>query len=358
MTETTDAGEAGNEVAYYYPEPYWRGGEVDSLKTLLLFFDQIAILLPRYMRGRETAADPVLAGPLHEQGLLRVLEPEVFVDKQMTEELSEVMVELITSGTFDDLETTGYYAALSRSRMGWDADVELAGMVIEELEVRKLARPSQDGVSVPLHPVVRTTVLVLLSQFARGAGQRRGLNLHPTTNRRAPVAALVQTLARAPLPSAGHIVALDLQTVTVDLATVPLDEVVQFRKEHGRSYREYARDLRHLLVELGPLPEQDRERLLLDRQEKLADQAADLWSTARRAWRQPYRQPQLASLSLGAAGAVWEAVGHHDLITALLALAGGIVGALASSGRTAGAYSYLFEAQQGLGSRSSVSSSS
>jgi hypothetical protein len=132
---------------------------------------------------------------------------------------------------------------------------------------------------------------------------------------------------------------------------VPLDEVLEFRREHGRSYREYARDLRHLLVELGPLSEQDRERLLLDRQEKLADQAADLRRAARHAWRQPF-----AIFSLGAAGAVWEAVGHHDLVTSLLALAGGIVGALASSGQTAGAYSYLFEAQQGLGTRSSVMS--
>jgi hypothetical protein len=114
---TTDPAEAGHEVAYYYPEPYWRVGEVDSLKTLLLFFDEIAILLPRYMQGRETAADPVLAGPLHVQGLLRVLEPEVFVDQQMTEELSEVLVELITGDAFDDHETTGYYAELSRSRI-------------------------------------------------------------------------------------------------------------------------------------------------------------------------------------------------------------------------------------------------
>ena len=347
MTETTDAAEASIDIAYYYPEPYWRMGEVDPLKTLLLFFDEIAILLPRYMRGRETAADPVLAGPLQEQGLLRVLEPEVFIDQQMTEDLSEAMVELITGGAFDDLEATDYYAELSRSRMGWDADVELAGMVIEELEARQLARPSKDGVSVPLHPIVRTTVLVLLSQLARAAGERQGLNLHPTTSRTVPVDALVQTLARAPLPSAGHIVALDLETVAVNLATVPLDEVLEFRREHGRSYRQYARDLRQLLIELGPLSEQDRERLLLDRQEDLADQAADLRRTARRGWRHPF-----ASFFLGAAGAVWEAVGKDDVLTALLALGGGIVGALASGRQTSGAYSYLFEAQQGLGTRS------
>jgi hypothetical protein len=88
---------------------------------------------------------------------------------------------------------------------------------------------------------------------------------------------------------------------------------------------------------------------LLDRQEDLADQAADLRRAARRGWRQPF-----ASFSLGAAGAVWEAVGKGDVLTALLALGGGIVGALASARQTAGAYSYLFEAQQGLGARSSV----
>src|ERR1700730_14249813 len=82
--------EAGwtSEVAYYYPAPYWRMHEGDWLKSLLLFFDRIAILLPSYMRGREVDADPVLAGPLAEKALLQVLEPETFVDQDLTEALS------------------------------------------------------------------------------------------------------------------------------------------------------------------------------------------------------------------------------------------------------------------------------
>jgi len=326
---------------------YWSVDEVDELKTLLLFFDEIATLLPRYMRGHETAADPVLAGPLLERGLLRVLEPEIFVDQRMTEQLADVMVELITGGGFDDLNVTGGYAELSRSRMGWNADVGLAGMVIEELEARSLARPSADGVSVPLHPVVRTTVLVLLSQLAREAGERQGFAFHPTAGRGAPVEALVQTLARAPLPSAGHVVTLALETVTVNLAAVPLDEVLSFRAAHGKAYRAYARQLRRLLVELGPLSEPERQQLLLDRQDDLADHAADLRRTARREWRLP-----LASFALGAAGAVWEAVGKDDLITALLALGSGMVGAAATTHRTSGAYSYLFAAQRSFNMRS------
>ena len=39
------------DTAYYYPAPYWSAGEGDWIKSLLLFFDEVAILLPGYMRG-------------------------------------------------------------------------------------------------------------------------------------------------------------------------------------------------------------------------------------------------------------------------------------------------------------------
>ena len=45
-----------NETAYYYPAPYWVFEESDWVKSLLLFFDDIAILLPNYMHGRTNAS--------------------------------------------------------------------------------------------------------------------------------------------------------------------------------------------------------------------------------------------------------------------------------------------------------------
>lgn len=90
------------EVAYYYPAPYWGPVEGGWVKSLLLFFDRIAILLPGYMYGRHTAADPSLAGPLEDLGLLEVLEPNTWVDQSVTEELASVVVDLLTSGAFDD----------------------------------------------------------------------------------------------------------------------------------------------------------------------------------------------------------------------------------------------------------------
>jgi len=94
-----------SELAYYYPEPYWLAGESSWIKSLLLFFDGVAILLPDYMSGRELTADPTLAEPLTDQGLLKVLQPEWFVDEELADRLAEGMVELIVGGSFDQPES-------------------------------------------------------------------------------------------------------------------------------------------------------------------------------------------------------------------------------------------------------------
>lgn len=338
---------AMTEVAYYYPQPYWRMSEGDWLKSLLLFFDRIAILLPRYMHGVEVAADPVLAGPMEQRGLLQILSPETFVNQAMTEQLAVTMTGLISAGAFDDLEKTSYFQELSHSRMGWDADVQIAKDVITQLMQRGLARKSEDGVSVPLHPVVRKTVLVLLSQLARARGRELGLELHPVTGDPTAMQALLEVLSLPTLPSAGQIVALDLETVGVDLSAVPLDEVVSFREDLGAEYRAYARDVRQLVAQLSPMARDDRDRLLMDRREELADRAHDLRRLSTKTWRQP-----LASIGFGVAGAAWQA-SQGDLVSAGLSLGAGFVGAALMSvnsgmGVNSGAYSYLFRVRDSI----------
>ena len=172
------------DIAYYYPAPYWGHRESDWVKSLLLFFDQVAILLPSYMHGRHVIADPTLAGPLEERGLLRVLDPDEWVDEGMANHLAEIVVELLTSGVFDDLSRETHFHELSYSRLGYRADVELADFLVDELRAKDLARPSEDGVSVPLHPIVRTTILVLLGQLSRATGSKHGFVIHPTTHDR------------------------------------------------------------------------------------------------------------------------------------------------------------------------------
>ena len=66
---------------------------------------------------------------------------------------------------------------------------------------RGLARPSEDGVLIPLHPVVRTMLLLILGQLARSAGDRRGMAVHPATNWREAATDLLHALSRESMPS-------------------------------------------------------------------------------------------------------------------------------------------------------------
>lgn len=81
-------------------------------------------------------------------------------------------------------------------------------------------------------------------------------------------------------------------------------EVLDFRKEHGGAYKAYARDLRRTIAQLSPLSAKEREQLLYDRRDELADRAHELRQIARRAWRRP-----MVSAALGAVGAGWLAGG-------------------------------------------------
>lgn len=142
-------------------------------------------------------------------------------------------------------------------------------------------------------------------------------------------------------PTRGSVVALDLEAVTLNLDQVPLDDVLQFRVEHGREYRTYARELRKVLIEVSLLAPEERETVLLDRREELADRADDLRKTSRKAWRLP-----LARFSFGAAGAAWNVV-TGDVPGAIASLGSSLLELdPGEPGRVAAAYSYLFAAER------------
>ena len=333
------------DVAYYYPPPYWLAKESDWVKSLLLFFDRVAILLPGYMYGRHVVADPTLAGPLEERGLLQVLESSDWVDGGMANQLGEIIVELLTNGTFDDLSREDHFHELSYSRLGYSADVELANFLVDELRAKDLARPSEDGVSVPLHPTVRTTILTLLGQLSRAAGSKRGLVVHPTTQDRDAVEDLIATLSREGMPSRANVIALDLEPVGLNLSSIPLDDVLQFRVESRDAHRAYMRDLQRFMAELAAINEpEQRKALLLERREEIADSAHAIRRMTGRAFGQ-----SLSSWSLGVAGAAW-ALTTGDPLGAALSAAGLVPKGFGGADSVT-AYSYLFAVQGKMGKK-------
>ena len=224
------------DVAYYYPAPFWCLNESSWVKSLLLFFDYVAILLPKYMYGRHSASDITLVGPLEERGLLKVLEPTDWIDEEAANKLTEIILGLLEDGSFDDLSPSPCYRELSTSRIGYSANVRLAESLVERLRAKGLARLSKDGVSIPLHPEVRTTILVVLAQLSRMVGEKRGMECHPTTNSPQALSDLVKTLSREKEPSVSRVIRLDLDPVVFNLESVPLDDILAFREEHKASH--------------------------------------------------------------------------------------------------------------------------
>lgn len=134
------SNEETRELAFYYPNPIWTYG--DWIKSLVLFFDGIALLVPEYMKERPEEIDKPIVVGLKEQGLLEVIEPERAVDKIATEKLATAMTEIIASGVLDKLakEETAFHE-LSMSRLGWYGDEGLYNMIFEELKERSAAWP-------------------------------------------------------------------------------------------------------------------------------------------------------------------------------------------------------------------------
>src|SRR6266536_1468014 len=215
------------------------------------------------MRGREILADPTLAGPLEDRHLLRVLEPEWFVDETATQKMTDMIVSLVDAGAFDSLSDTDRFAALSMSRMGYRGLKEAADRVYALLAERGLAIRTEDGVSIPMHPMIRAVYLIALAQLARETGSRHQLDLHPVTNGRGATETLRAFLELEPMPTRGQVVSFDLEVVSVDLDAVPLDEVLQFRDENREAHRKYMQNLRIFAESLSALNPADRQRALV-----------------------------------------------------------------------------------------------
>lgn len=333
-----DTHSEASEVAFYYPGHLWH--HTDWIKTLLLFFDGIGLLVPEYKQEEPEIVDPILAGPLRDRGLLHYLVADRVVDRQATNQLATALTDVITSGALDSLakDNTAFHE-ISMSRMGYYGDRGLAEMLFEELNARGLAKPSKDGVSIPLHPMVRYLILILLAQILRPRGASMGLDLSPATDQFKVVRGLTEFLNLPDAPSAGRVVSFDLQAVSVDLSAVPLDEVLAFRSEYRTEHRCYARSVREFARQLSLMPEGERNAAWQDRQAEIEDLASDLRKKARNAWRQP------ASFALGLAGAAWT-LSSGNLIGALLATGALLARGLPSPAGEAGAFSYVFAAHE------------
>lgn len=325
------------EIAYYYPNPMWDKG--DWVKNLILFFDGVALLVPEYMKDKPHILDPAIVAGLEQHNLLHMLQPETVVDATATAQLADAMREIIESGRLDSLPAESDFHELSMSRLGYFGNEDLATELFNELKKRGLAKETEDGKSIPMHPKVRSLVLVLLSQILRSYGPKMEAELSPVTDRPLAVAALSEMLSHKVIPTTGSVIAFDMSTVSVDVGSIPIDEVLSFRKENLAAYRRYSLSVRRFAQDLSKMGDAERADAFDLRQSELDDLSADLRSKARKAWKKP------AAFAFSLTGAAVSLAAGHPLAAAL-SLSSAALGYTPASKPEMGAYSYLFRASE------------
>jgi len=325
------------EIAYYYPNPMWEVG--DWVKNLILFFDGVALLVPEYMKDMPRMLDPAIVAGLQQHNLLHVLQPETVVDATATAQLAGAMREIIESGRLDSLDPESDFYELSMSRLGYFGNADLASALFKELKKRGLAKETEDGRSIPMHTNVRSLVLVLLSQILRSCGPKMGAELSPVTDRPRVVAALSEMLSQKVIATTGSVIAFDMSIVSVDVGSVPINEVLSFRRENLAAYRRYSLSIRRFAQELSKMSDSERVDAFDLRQSELNDLSADLRKRASKAWKKP------AALALSLTGAAVSLAAGHPLAAAL-SLSSAALGYTPASKPEMGAYSYLFRASQ------------
>lgn len=333
------------DFAFYYPGQYWLN--VDWAKNLVCFFDGIAMLIPEHMPDYFRSDDDPIVSSLKDENLFHVIRPEKVVDNQATEKLAEAFNEIIASGRLDHLINRGHqnfrqsdFSSLSRSRLGYYGNQELADSIFQGLKSRGLADDSEDGITIPMHRTARSLILVLLAHILKPKGEDMGITLSPATDQRHLINALGEILkSESSPPASGDIVSFDIEVVGVDFGPVPMDEILDFRQQHYHQHQGYILSVRKFARELSLMPPDEREASFEQRREELKALSHDLRRIYRGSWKIPF------SFGIGLAGAAW-AANQGDPIAGALAALAAVPALIPDKPKEVGVYSYLISAKQ------------
>jgi hypothetical protein len=309
------------DFAYYYSEWIWPTASSDWMKSQLLFFEGIALALPANLAQSVIEQDPILAQPLQDKGLLVNLEPAKWLDRESAELLATTLINFVEQESgffyFDDLMSSG----LTVEHWGGSVAPEAASVFSELLYDKGLAGRVSDSGLVVISSYAKLLVLtVFLRILAVCVSRSSNISLQPVAH-----GEIVSAWLRAHEHYLGglglrsitrdrftRIIHDDLAAVVPDLSIVPLDEILDFRREHGHHYRAYVRSLRQFFLNSTTLSDAEFEEATRIRSEEVAEALADLRRLSRISFGRP-----AAGFALALAGSVWTGV-HGDPIGATL----------------------------------------
>lgn len=361
------------EVGLYYPAATWIS--VEWIKTLMLFFDQVALLTLDEKHDISSVLDIQNVESFWEKNLIRTFTLAELLDSEVASKFKAVLQDAATWQALNSIgrEEQFYYGRkIYFTLNGPEPGLE---MMLLRNELMKLIgvgttyrenehspqiptyRVGGESPSVPVHIRLWAPLLSVLPQILRAGGLKLAIDLQPITNLYQFTSALERLLKLPGMPSSNLSILFELEQVVLDLSFQPADEIIRFREEHGQRYRAYKNNLRKFVRELSllnvsegsrPINERLGEMKLTadilrsqdftERWEELAVEADELRKLARRWWRRP-----LATFGLGIVGAAWK---REDSPSSLNHLASTI--GTSQNGQVWDAYTYFFSMNHAL----------
>jgi hypothetical protein len=336
-------------VGYYYTDWIWPERATDSMKSLLLFFDHLALVLPQRLHDVVVSEDPILALPLKEKGILLNLDPESWLEEAESDRIVNEVYNALAEDSIPRNDRD--YASLTTAHFGFES--RATQELLAKLQGKGLIDGQVVDSVVQMAPAARLIILTALASILYEKSFRQGLELSLITFENGPSVKMRkgQTAVRRQKPyrwypeslmdvtrEALEFVTLweDFEAIGVDLSAVPLDEVLEFRQRHGTEYRAYIRGLRSFINTFRWGEEANDLEQFNERREELLDQSADLRRLSRRTFGR-----RAAILSVTAAAFGWSAY-HGDPVSAALSSLAAALSLPSNPERSQRPFAYLF----------------
>jgi hypothetical protein len=359
------------ELGFVYPGHSWRGRDTDWVKSLLLYFDGIAIFLPQETLLQNLSDSPLredaaLFSALLERELVHQVDPARVIDEGSAVLFQDALLKMMDSPVFlhkiqRSKSFYGQYIFPIRAGHGWtfhETVRETADLIVGELESRGLAVrfvPTEDDVINGTAPHrarhiidgdagriwidrrVWVAMMTLWAHIIAPNGDRWGMRLDPVSNDKEALADF-ETLTSARLVTS-KVLTLDAVSVELDVDLSSIDDLLDFKGQYQSELYAYRRNVREFLRSLQGLDADQQADALRDRANDLRDQASKLARLTKKAWRRP-----TARVTLGAAGAGWTLFGGNP-IGAILGIGSLLAGFQRQRGPE-GPYAYIMLASR------------
>jgi len=327
------------EFVHFYGDWIWGKDLTGWIKSLLLFFDGIALGIPHDVANYLIESDPYLAQPLIEQGLLRNFVEEIWPTQSFDDPAYELVEIADKYNRWEGVDPSEGIIPM-RQLLGMDEELRFIGWVVPRafLYIDRLDKMGDRTAKYYRAFLVSITSMMLAQSVTDVA-------IQPIINDEDAARFVASAVGSLASGKRADVVVADIASVGIDLSAVPLDEVLDFRSKYGSEYRAYSKDIREFALMLSLMTESDQITAIAARRAELKDRRARL----RRIGRQSFKG-QSISLGLGLAGAAWT-LAHGDTWGA--AIAAGQIAAAATISKSSlssigAAYTYIFRAANEL----------